>query len=214
MSAGHSSPEGAVIDLGFGGLSAAVGDHIGHFYRNQSEITHLLIPYFAAGLRAGARCVFLCRPEIGETVLDGLRAQGTPIEEALASGQFVLLVPPEGKNNAEPMLEDISNLIVETRKAGYRLIRYAGDMVCGLTRMSSTGEMMKLEAKCDLHGSSEFPSIAVCQYDLSAFGGDVMLDAFKIHPLCIVGEMIHKNPFYTSPEEFLVELEGRAAGGP
>ena len=35
------------IDLGFGGLTAALGDHIGHYYQNETECQSLAVGYFA-----------------------------------------------------------------------------------------------------------------------------------------------------------------------
>ena len=126
------------------------------------------------------------------------------------SGQFVLY---EGKNTAEAVREMFSNLIQETSAAGYRLIRHAGDMTWGLTKMPSTDELVKWEAMYDLHVASQFPLVALCQYDINAFGGDVVLDALKTHPLCVIGEMVHKNPFYIPPQEFLEELAVRSGRG-
>ncbi len=193
---GHPASGETLVDLGFGGLSAAAGDHIGHFYRNENEITQLLVPHYAAGLQAGDKCTLFAQSATGEMVLEGLKAQGVEIEKALSSGQFVLY---EGLNSVEAAMEVFSSLIDETRKAGYRLIRHAGDMAWGLTNMPSTDELVKWEAMYDLHVASQFSLVALCQYDLRAFGGDVVLDALKTHPLCVVGETVHKNPFYTSP---------------
>ena len=69
-----------------------------------------------------------------------------------------------------------------------------------------TDELVGWEAKYDLHIAPKFPFLALCQYYLGAFGGEVVLDALKTHPLCIVGQLVHENPFYTSPEKFLDEL--------
>ena len=115
MSAGHSPSEGDVIDLGFGGLSAAAGDHISHSYRTQNEITHLLVPYFAASLRAGDKCALVCKPVIREMVLEGLRAQGMPVEKALASGQLVL---HEGVSSAQAAMDCFSELILRNEEGG------------------------------------------------------------------------------------------------
>ena len=197
------------IDLGFGSLSASVGDHIGHFYRNEGEIMHVMGPYFTAGFKAGDRCALICPPGIGDTVLDGLANEGMSVESALSSGQFSV---HEGERSAEAMLELFTGLADEAKAAGYGLIRIVGDMAWGLRTMPSTEELVKWEAMYDLHIAPKLPFLALCQYDLSAFGGEVVLDALKTHPLCIVGKLVHQNHFYTSPEEFLDELGARSGG--
>jgi len=195
------------IDLGFGGLSAAVGGHIGHFYRNEQEMMDVMGPYFEAGLKGGDKCTLVCRSGIGQTILAGLANQGIPVEAARSSGQLVL---HEGMGSVEATVEMFSDLIAEARAADYGLIRIGGDMAWGLTKMPSTDELMKWEAMYDLHVAPQFPFLALCQYDLKAFGGEVVLDALKTHPLCIIGELINENPFYTSPKEFLNELAMRS----
>ena len=85
-------------------------------------------------------------------------------------------------------------------------------MKWGLTKMPSTHELIKWEATCDHNMASQSPLLALCQYDLRAFGGEVVLDALKTHPLCIIGESVNQNPFYTSPEKFLDELATRSGG--
>ena len=195
------------IDLGFGGLSATVGGHIGHFYRSEQEMINVMGPYFTAGLKGGDKCILVCPPGVGDKVLADLANQEMPVEAARSSGQFVL---HEGMGSVEATVEMFSDLIAEARAAGYRLIRIGGDMAWGLTKMPSTDELIKWEAMYDLHVAPQFPFLALCQYDLKAFGGEVVLDALKTHPLCIIGELINENPFYTSPEEFLNELAMRS----
>ena len=50
------------IPLGFGGVGAAVGDHIAHFFRGDEQRFSVLGPYIETGLRRGDRCVFIPRP--------------------------------------------------------------------------------------------------------------------------------------------------------
>lgn len=129
------------------------------------------------------------------------------MEAALSSGQFVL---HEGVNSVEAAEEIFSELITDAEASKYRLVRHAGDMGWGLTKMPSTGELMKWEATYGLHFAPRYPLIALCQYDLRLFGGEVVLDALKTHPLCIVGELVQENPFYTAPAKFLDELAMRS----
>ena len=49
----------------------------------------------------------------------------------------------------------------------------------------------------------------LCQYELTAFLGSVVMDALKTHPLCVVSNAIHQNPYYQEPEAFLEQLRRR-----
>ena len=45
------------IPLGFGRLSAEVGDHIGQFYERAEERANTVVGFVKAGLDAGEKCV-------------------------------------------------------------------------------------------------------------------------------------------------------------
>jgi hypothetical protein len=55
--------------------------------------------------------------------------------------------------------------------------------------------------KCD--------NIMICAYDLSKFSASVVIDAMRTHPVVIVGGLLHENPFFVPPEQFLLEIKER-----
>lgn len=76
------------VALGFGGLTASVGDHIGHFYQTREEWQQVLIPYLKTGLEAGDKCVYLMRPNPDwRSLREALAAAHIDLEAALASGR-------------------------------------------------------------------------------------------------------------------------------
>ena len=51
----------------------------------------------------------------------------------------------------------------------------------------------------------------ICTYHLGKFGGDTVIDIMRTHPMIIIGGLLHRNPFYVPPEEFLREVRQRRA---
>jgi hypothetical protein len=49
---------------------------------------------------------------------------------------------------------------------------------------------------------------------LGKFGGDTVIDIMRTHPMIIIGGLLHRNPFYVPPEEFLREVRQRRAMRP
>ena len=49
----------------------------------------------------------------------------------------------------------------------------------------------------------------ICVYDTAKFGGDVIMDILRTHPMVIVGGALRENPFFVPPDEFLQELRER-----
>lgn len=57
--------------------------------------------------------------------------------------------------------------------------------------------------------SPKYANIVICAYDLSKFSASVAIDAMRTHPVVIVGGLLHENPFFVPPEQFLLELKER-----
>jgi hypothetical protein len=49
-------------------------------------------------------------------------------------------------------------------------------------------------------------------YDLAKFGGDIVIDIMRTHPMVVVGGILQENPFFVPPETFLRELRQRRYG--
>ena len=49
----------------------------------------------------------------------------------------------------------------------------------------------------------------ICTYDLTKFGGEVVVDVMRTHPMIIIGGILQANPFFMPPDEFLRELRKR-----
>lgn len=46
-------------------------------------------------------------------------------------------------------------------------------------------------------------------YDLAKFGGAVVIDIMRTHPIIIIGGILQENPFFVPPDEMLRELRER-----
>jgi hypothetical protein len=44
---------------------------------------------------------------------------------------------------------------------------------------------------------------------LAKFGGETVIDIMRTHPMVIIGGILHQNPFFVSPNEFLREFRER-----
>jgi hypothetical protein len=56
-----------------------------------------------------------------------------------------------------------------------------------------------------------YDQVTVCTYDVTKFSAAVMMDILRTHPQVIIGGMLHENPYYVRPDEFLSEVRGRGA---
>jgi len=51
----------------------------------------------------------------------------------------------------------------------------------------------------------------ICTYDLSQISAGVAVDVLRTHPLAIIGNVLHENPFFVPPDTLLMELRDRRA---
>lgn len=193
------------VPLGFGEVTATVGDHIAHFFRGESQRFSVLGPYVEQGLRRGERCVFISRPETGEALCDWLSGQGIDADAARANDR--LLLDP-GRDSEEDMKRLADHLDETAREDEEPLVRWAGDGAWALDREMTVHEMLHWEALYDKH-ATDWRMLALCQFDLSVFESDVMMDALRTHPYCVMGEVVVPNPFHESPEAVRKDLAAR-----
>ncbi len=201
----RSTSEETTVPLGFGNATASAGDHIAHFYKGADQRFRVLGPYIATGLRRGDRCAFISSPAAADHLCAWLRDDGVDAEAACASGQLIL---HPGEATEEDMRRLAERIEAEALDTGHSLVRWAGDGGWALESEISVCEMLRWEALYD-KCSTGWEMLAMCQFDLTVFSGEVVMDALRSHPLCVMGDVVVPNPFHMEPEELLDVLSER-----
>ena len=198
LQTGTSSGQKDRVSLGFGNLYVSIGDHVGHFYQTTEEWREIVISYYKVGLESGEKCVyFTSSARQREELQEALGIAGVQVEAAVASGQLMLL---EGKNVAEDRKHALPGALAEVN--GFRLLRSGGDMTW-------TETLMEWETHINMVETPR--AVFLCQYALTAFNGNGVMDALRTHPICIVAKALHQNPYYEKPEVYLEELRRRGS---
>lgn len=191
------------VPLGVGGVSAAPDDHIAHFYRGADQRFSVLGPYVQTGLERGDRCVFISAPDVADELCTWLSAKGVDAEAAVAADRLML---DPGRATEDEMLRLASTVARKTQDDDTDFVRWAGDGGWALNDKMSVHEMLHWEALYDKH-SSNWQMLALCQFDQTQFSGDVLMDALRSHPYCIMGNVVVPNPEHESPDTLLDELD-------
>ncbi len=196
----HAATDG--IPLGFGGVEAAVGDHIAHFFRGGDQRFSVLGPYIQTGLRRGDRCVFISQPDVGAALCEWLSERGVDVAEARSAGRLIL---DPGRDTEDDMKRLADRIDAEARDEDEPFVRWAGDGEWALAQDITVCEMLRWEALYDKH-SGDWRLLALCQFDLTVFESDVIMDALRTHPYCVMGDVVVPNPFHESPDTVRAEL--------
>jgi hypothetical protein len=200
----HPASTGEGVPLGVGDVSADVGDHIAHFFRGDDQRFSVLGPYVETGLRRGDRCAVIARPAVGTALCEWLRDRGLDVDDARAADR--LLLHP-GRDTEADMKALADRIDAEARADEEPFVRWAGDGEWALKRDLTVCEMLRWEALYDKH-SPDWRMLALCQFDLTVFESDVMMDALRTHPYCVMGDVVVPNPFHEAPDAVRRRLAG------
>lgn len=201
-STGSQSSVSHSVPLGFGDVTATAGDHVAHFFRGDDQRFAVLGPYVETGLRRGDRCVVIAQPARGEALCEWLDGQGVDAAAARAEGRLLL---EAGRDTEADMKRLAERLDTQARADDTSLVRWAGDGEWVLDRDLTVCEMLRWEALYDRH-APDWRLLALCQFNLSVFDSDVMMDALRTHPYCVMGDVVVPNPFHESPESVRRDL--------
>jgi hypothetical protein len=194
------------VDLGISGLSALPGEHLCGLYCDVEQRDRVLVPFLREGLRAGDKCI---------CVVDA--AEQAPIAAAVLTGfddpENVLAHQLDMIGAADLYLRSsafVAAEIISAWKAAISEVMYGGrfTVVRAIENWSlrevvpELRDLLMLESEMNRY-LPLFPQVIICMYDLSRFGGSIVVDLLKTHPRILLGDAVLDNPYYVSPDELL-----------
>jgi hypothetical protein len=190
--------------------------HICCFYDSSTQLESVFLPYLQQGLSDGEQvvCIFPQGQHAG--LKEKLEERGADVAGAESRKQFKVYTEDEtyiaggtfAKNRMAGMLRDL----LEDAKNGPRpKVRTLGEMSWALRNLAGTDELAEYECMvnelCTTYGCT-----LACAYDINKFSGRVLADAFATHSHIVLNGVIHENPHYMPPEEFLRYVSRRRSG--
>jgi hypothetical protein len=106
------------------------------------------------------------------------------------------------------MLALIQEVLENGRSRGFGMTRLWANMEWALEDLPGVHDIIEYETRLNkfLPG---YDDIIVCTYDLNKFSAPIVIDIMRTHPQVIISGVLHENPFYMPPDEFLDELRSR-----
>ncbi|MDF9407806.1 PAS domain S-box protein [Pelotomaculum isophthalicicum JI] len=172
-------------------------------YKTPEEWRAAVIPFLSMGLFQGEKCLYITDdPSTAGQVRQYLLEEKVDVAAAERSGQLDFFIR-ESLN--DPAAGIINLLINETKKAiaeGYPLLRVTGEMIIPKSRLGFEN-LLEQEARLNRDFFSEYPCVALCQYNRNKFAPEIIIEALKTHPFLVKGSRVHRNSYYVPPEEYL-----------
>ena len=216
----ESQSQGSTTTNGRGGEPLPYADtalhahrHICAFFHSAEEEYGALLPFIKDGFTHGHKGFHVVDPKLRDNHRSRLTEAGIDVDGAEHSGQFELrnwsdAYLRDGRFDPDRMLSLITEVLDGGRKQGYPLTRMVAHMEWALEERPGVDELVEYEARVNniwpKHSDAVF-----CVYDLARFGGNIVVDIMRTHPVVLIGGILHENPYYVPPEEFLRKRRGR-----
>jgi len=171
----------------------------------------VLLPFIKDGFKWGEKAVHIINPMRRDEHVRQLSSAGIDVAAAQQNGQLDLLDWTEAHLQGGSFDQSRTRaLITEIRRRGkeqgFQRIRFVTHMEWALEDRPGVDALLEYEASANLV-PSEDP--VICAYELTNFGGDVVVEIMRTHPMIIIGGILQENPFFVPPNEFLRELRVR-----
>jgi hypothetical protein len=189
--------------------------HVCAFFSSDDEEYEVLLPFMKDGFNCGDKAIHVVNPDQRDDHLRRLAAAGIDTGAAERRGQFELQSNTDtylrdGGFDQDRMLAAFERLASGNANHGFPLSR----IVC---RMDWTAEsrvfvdnVIEFESRVnDLWRRHD--DAVICTYHLAQFSGAAVVDILRTHPMVILGGILHRNPFFVPPEQFLPEFRKRRA---
>jgi hypothetical protein len=199
----------------FAGAQLGETRHVCAFFNGSDEAYRVLLPFIKDGFACGDKAVHVINPGERCDHLQRLAAAGIDAAAAEASGQLELRTNTEaylrdGRFDQGRMLEAFEQMASGNAAGGFPLSRIVCHMDWAAAGRSHIDDLVAFEARVN-DVWSRHDDVVICVYDLAKFGGDTVVDIMRTHPMILIGGILHHNPFFVPPQQFLRELHDRRA---
>jgi hypothetical protein len=196
------------MEFGVSGVPLEPGDHICALYVSQAERDQIMLPFLRAGLHAGDKCFCVVDSSPTSQVLEDI-GDDAETKEALSRNQLEVFTAGETYLRTRPFTTEgildfwKTTVPVAAAEGGYEFSRLTGEMPWALHGLADEREeFFRYEAELNRF-APRYPQAIVCLYDLSHFGGGILLDLLRTHPKLVVRGQLVENPYYLPPDQYL-----------
>jgi hypothetical protein len=197
----------------FAGGSLGRQRHICAFFNGIDEQHRVLGSFIKDGFERGDKAFHLVDPAHARDHFRRLAEAGVDVHEAMATGQLEVRPWQDGPLREDRFDQDAWLALVEEvlesgPTAGYARTRFLAQMEWALVDLPGLDDLIEFETRLN-YLVPKYEHAVICAYDLSKFGASVVMDALRTHPVVIIGGLLQENPFFVSPEQFLLEIRER-----
>ncbi|NEW96671.1 MEDS domain-containing protein [Rhodopseudomonas sp. BR0G17] len=187
--------------------------HVCAFFNSAVEEYDVLLPFICDGINCGQRAFHVLPSHRREDHLNWLRLAGVDVEETIKSRQLEVALPEDtylktGRFDKDAMLVLIQQALREGAELGFPLTRMIAHAETAVEDWESGNQWVEYEMRLN----SVLPNFAdpvICTFDANLLTAPHAIDILRTHPMVIIGGVLVENSFFTSPQDFIREVQSR-----
>jgi hypothetical protein len=209
------SPQEDNEPIRFAGSELGAQRHICAFFHSADEEYRVVLPFIKDGFESGHKAFHVVDPKLRDDHRQRLASAGIDVNATEQNGQFDLrgwgdVYLRDGCFDKDRMLALLPEVLASGREKGFPLTRMVAHVEWALEKQPGVDDLVEYEARVN-YIWPRYQDAVICVYDLTKFGGDIVMDILRTHPMVLIGGIIQENPFFVPPDEFLQELRERRA---
>jgi excisionase family DNA binding protein len=174
--------------------------HVCVYFRNSVEQWEVFRRYFLHHYRRGETTLYIHSASSPSRLKNCLASEGLDFDAVMQSGLLQLFPADEaylknGNFSADAMIAFVRQMIIRGGSAGFPPHLITGEMDWYLLRAPGVEEIHEYERRLNFL-QDEFPEVTiVCQYDVSRFDVDTVIETCCTHPLIEWRGQLHRGSF-------------------
>ena len=199
--------KGTAAPIPFAGSMLGAYRHVCAFFSSPDEEYDTLLPFVRDGLERGERAYHVLPSRYRDEHLEQLRSAGIDVAGSQRRRQLEVTTVeetclPGGHFNKDSMLALIPAALESGAALGFPLTRMIVHATTVLEEWSRVNKWIEFEARLN-DVLPRYDDPVICAYDSNLLNGAIAVDILRTHPVAIIGGLLHENPFFVSPHEFL-----------
>jgi hypothetical protein len=203
----------ATAPIPFAGSWLAETRHVCAFFNSEEEEYRVLLPFIREGFQCGHKAIHVLNTDQRQDHLQRLTGVGIDPDATQQTGQLELRTNIEtyladGRFDPDRMLLAFEQLASDGATGRFPLSR----ICCRMDWVAEDGayvdDVIEFESRVNEVWNCH-EDVVICTYHLGKFKGEAVIDIMRTHPMVIIGGILHQNPFFVPPEQFLREFRER-----
>src|SRR5712671_3018070 len=187
--------------------------HICAFFNGLDEEHRVLRSFIKEGFDRGDKAFHIVDAELQGEHLKRLADAGINAGQAIGTGQLELRRWQDAylrgdRFDQDAMLALLEEVLQSGAASGYPLTRLLAHMEWALLDKPGVDDLLEYETRVN-YLLPKYDDPVICTYDLTKFSATVTMDILRTHPVAIIGGLLHDNPFFVPPDQFLLEIRER-----